>query len=474
MADEQRQDDEFVPEALDEDWAEQGDEYVASAAAGTGDVLSALRRHWLLVAAVCAAAVAMGGLYTYTVARTYVATAELKIDRFLPRMANMPGVERYGNQPYDYVLTQCQVIQSPRIISAALSDPTLGGTPVLAGQTDPTRYVRERLRVQPKDTTQVVELRLAWPDATEGADLLNAIIDAYMKYNLSRKQDTASDYVRSLQQHREELKKELTGARRRVQTLMAKSGVVPTPGGGQDVAVAKLSDISRALTKAQIARLREESRLQSLRAYSREQWRDLAGAQTGAAQELSSVRAQLLGKRQEMAEIEERLGSAHPQIRALRQQVQVLAQAEDQALLRIARSVMAQAVESHTAAKSREQALRTAFDKQQQLLFDQAGKMSQYATLRNDEERTRNVYQRVVQRIKELAVVGNEGVCNISVLSPASAPLEAAGPDKPRVLSVAALIGLGLGLALVMVVSRPTTPGYATYRSPVGPIASPA
>lgn len=474
MSDELRQDDEFVPETPSCDLAEQPESDGAVPEAGSGDVLSALRRHWLVMVGICAATVALGGLYSYSVSRTYVATAELKVERFLPRMTNMAGVEGYGNQPYDYVLTQCQVIQSPRIISAALADRESSGMTCLAGRADPTRHVLECLKVQPKENSQVVELRLTWPDAAEAADLLNAIIDAYMKYSVARKHDTASEYVRSLRHQREQLKQELGRARQRVHAFMAQSGVVVPRPGGQDVVSAKLADLNRALTQAQIERIRHESRSQSLRRYSREQWRDVAVGQGDASRDLSPVRTQILQKRQELAGLRQRLGDAHPQIRVLKEELRVLVQAEDQSLLRAARGMMAQATEACAAAKACEQALCAAFQKQREVVLDQASNRSQYLTIRNDEERTRNVYQRVAQRIKELEVIGNEGVCNISVLSPAGEPLAPASPNGPRVMCVSALIGLGLGLAVVMVLSKPLTPGYVAYRSAVGPIGSPA
>ena len=422
----------------------------------------------------CATTVALGGMYAFTSARTYVATAELKIDRFLPRMANFQGLEHYGNQPYDYVLTQCQVIQSPRIIAAALSDPKISDTLTPTRAVDPVRHVQERLKVQPKQSSQVVSLRLTWSDANEGARLLNAIIDAYMKYGVDRKHDTASHYVKSLQKQREQLRDELGKVRERTQAFMAKTGVVPTQPDGQDVTVAKLADFNSALTQAQIERIRHEARIRSLEGYTRKQWQEVAAGQTETDRELAPLRTGAIGKRQELAALTQRLGDEHPQIRAVKAELAVLGQAEDKALLGVARRMMAQALEAYDTAKSREKALQGAFRTQHETVLSQAGSLNQYLTLRNDEERTQNVYQQVVQRIKELEVVGNEGVYNISVLNAACVPPEPAGPSKPKVLCVAGLIGLGLGLAVVMVMSKPADPGYVAYRTPVGTIGSPA
>ena len=108
--------------------------------------------------------------------------------------------------------------------------------------------------------------------------------------------------------------------------------------------------------------------------------------------------------------------------------------------------------DEYLAAVQRENSLRTAFEQQKQEANQLNESAIEYSVLKRDAESNRQLYQDLLQRLKEAGVSAGLRSSNIRVVDVARTPTAAITPNVPRNLELGLLLGLacGIGLALVL------------------------
>ena len=97
-------------------------------------------------------------------------------------------------------------------------------------------------------------------------------------------------------------------------------------------------------------------------------------------------------------------------------------------------------------ARSNEESLRVELEKQKENLLAMREKTIGYNTLQREVETNRNLYEGLLQRLKEVSVAANLGLSNISIVEPAVVPHARYKPNTQRRLLIGLLAGLLLGL----------------------------
>ncbi|MBK8453846.1 MAG: polysaccharide biosynthesis tyrosine autokinase [Thiofilum sp.] len=100
------------------------------------------------------------------------------------------------------------------------------------------------------------------------------------------------------------------------------------------------------------------------------------------------------------------------------------------------------------AAQQREAALRADLEKQKAELTELNDKSVGYNTLKREVETNRNLYDALLQRIKEIGVAGGIKANNISVVDPAVIPFAKHKPNTKLNLALGLVLGLFLGTVL--------------------------
>jgi len=80
-----------------------------------------------------------------------------------------------------YLKTQANLIKSEFVIRAALRDSKIGNTETLKKQEDPIRYLEENLMIEYSENSEIMKIVLTGDNASEIADIVNAVTAAYMK-----------------------------------------------------------------------------------------------------------------------------------------------------------------------------------------------------------------------------------------------------------------------------------------------------
>src|SRR5262249_34985992 len=104
---------------------------------------------------------------------------------------------------------------------------------------------------------------------------------------------------------------------------------------------------------------------------------------------------------------------------------------------------------AHAAARQKEDELRVKMEQQKAAALGLKDASVEYAILAREVDTNRQLYDSVLQRLKEMQVAAALRASNVSVIDQASPPLKPTRPNKKLSLLLSAVVGLvgGIGLA---------------------------
>src|ERR1700678_2769942 len=108
--------------------------------------------------------------------------------------------------------------------------------------------------------------------------------------------------------------------------------------------------------------------------------------------------------------------------------------------------------DEYLAAVQRENLLTSAFEQQKREANQLNESAIEYSVLKRDAESNRELYQDLLQRLKEAGVSAGLRSSNIRVVDIARTPTQPISPNVQRSLMLGFLMGLGLGIGLALVI----------------------
>lgn len=301
----------------------------------------------------------------------------------------------------------------------------------------------QKLSVTPVKRSRLVELSFASHDPELAAAVVNALADNYIEQSLEVRWQATQKASEWLAQQLESLKLKLERSEEDLQRYAQQNGLLfleTAEGRPEHILDERLRQLQEELTRAQAERFERESRYRLVEAG---QFAALPGGESSVAADLLLRLAEL---RRERAELATTFTGEYPRVRQLDNQI-----AEVERLLAAEHDRMAQRVRNeYEAALSREQMLARAFAEQQQLRNQIAERSVQYNILKREAETNRELYEGLLQRLKEAGVSSGIKSSNIRVVDRATAPRKPSKPNLPLNLVLGAVFGMGLGIGAAL------------------------
>jgi len=292
--------------------------------------------------------------------------------------------------------------------------------------------------VSPVRRSSLVEVSFYSRDPETAARAANKLAADYIDQNLQVKWDETVKASEWLSGQLVGLKAKLEKSEDALQTY-AQANSILFVEEKKNLVNARLEELQQEYTKAQADRFKAES-FYSL-------------VQSGKVQDLPSVLENRLVQDLSMrlAELEREyvqltsvVKSDYPKALQLKRQIDTLRASLDQQKKNLAQNI----VDQYRAAVTREKYLAEALEQQKKEVNAIAEKSIQYNILKREVDTYKQLYDGLLQRLKEAQVSAGLKASNIRVVDPAQVPK---GPVKPRVLLNLALgifLGLGIGIGL--------------------------
>jgi polysaccharide biosynthesis transport protein len=303
--------------------------------------------------------------------------------------------------------------------------------------------VQGGLSVEPVGNSRLLRLHFDSPDARLAAEVANSIATVFINLNLARRLDATSyaktflqDRLQQVQARLEESEKALVAFAR--QEELVKAG--DDKGGSIDTQV--LQGFTAALTQAQQDRIRAETLYNSVQGAGIQALPEVMDNKT--IQGLKERKSKLETDYQEGLKV---FKPAYPKMEQIASQITEI----DAMIAREIENVRASFKARYEAAKAQETALVAKLQESRQDILGVQDRSIQYNILKREVDTNRQLFEGLLQRLKEVGVAGGVGTNNISVVDKAEVPGGPHSPNPRRNLMIALFLGLfgGIGLAFL-------------------------
>jgi len=431
----------------------------------------ALKHRFLILGVVIAAAI-IGVTATLLMTPTYTASATIQIDREATRVLDVEGVAPAESmiQGMEFFETQYGLLRSrslaERVIESlglATSDTFLtqmGETAPSSGQGRTAaeaaqrrelvlKTVQENLSVSPVRGSRLATVSFNSPDPQLSARIANAFAEHFIQSNLDRKfQSTA--YVRKFLEERiAQTKSKLEDAERELvayaqgQQIVNITEASESGNAAQSLASNNLVTLNAALAQARAERVAAEEKWRAARSSA---VMNLAEVQENPAiQRLGEERAKLT------AEYQQKLRVYKPDFPEMVQLKARIDELEDQ-IASLAGSIRSSIQGQYIVAANQERSLQSQVAGLTRDVLDLRDRSVEYNILQREVDTSRTLYDGLLQRYKEVGVTGGVTANNISIVDQAEAPNKPSSPNLLLNLSIALLLGLGLGVLAALLI----------------------
>lgn len=297
------------------------------------------------------------------------------------------------------------------------------------------------LTIEPVRNSRLVKLNFDSPDPVLAAGVTNAVAENFIAVNLERRFDANSYAKNFLEQRIKQVKSKLEETERAQVEFARDKEIFSTDKDGGTTSAQNLQEFNAALSKAQQERIKAESAYRQIQASKSGQLPQ--GLENDLIQQLKENKAKLEAEYQNNLK---QFKPGYPKMLELAAQIaevkaQVATETEN------ARNAV---IATYEAAKVQENLLKEMLASSKNEMLDLQTRSIQYNIIKREADTNRQLYDGLLQRLKEVSVAGGVGTNNISVVDRAQVPTTMFKPVLKLNLAIAIILGLvgGIGLAL--------------------------
>jgi polysaccharide biosynthesis transport protein len=302
----------------------------------------------------------------------------------------------------------------------------------------------DSLSVSKDKNTRVIEIRYRSADPQLAAQIANAISRAYIERHFKMRFESTMQTSDWLAQQLAELQKKVEVSQQKL-VKYQKDHEILGIDDKQNVITARLADLNREMTTAQTTRIQNEA---SYRLTLSENPELVVKAEPNAL--IDKLRNQESQLNLQYAQATTQLGPSNPKVVELRNQIK---ETQEELKVEITK-ISARVRNRYMEASVREKMIRAAFEKQKQAANELNESAIEYSLLKRDVDSNRQLYEGLLQKLKEAGVSAGLRSSNIQIVDVAEVPGMPSGPRRLRNMAAAVLLGLLGGVALAFIQER--------------------
>lgn len=441
-----------------------------SVAPQTGSVLDywrILKRHKVALIAFGALGLTGGLGISFLQTPMYRATAALEIqdnkDNLLATKMLEQANESNSADALTDVQTQMRILQSKTLIERTLNKlqaqsadkdnsvmslaaPALR-LPASHGVTKRQELVDKlgkQLKVTQSGQTRVVELSFEASDPGQAARFTNTLTSEFIQANIESRLDLSRRTTDLLLGQLDDMRSKLRRSEDALQAYARQQGLIFT-NENQSIAEEKLEQLQTELSKAQAERVERQSRAEVAHSVAAEAVPDVLNDSN-----LRTMESTLTDLRRQEADLQVIFKPDYTKTKRVRAEIETL----EVAIASKRSEIISRVDHELTASKKREQLLAAAYAHQMRSVADDSEKSIQYDLLKHEVDTNRQIYQTMLQRVKESSIASAMKATNVRVLDAANTPDRPYKPNVPINGSAGVICGLMLGVITAVARAR--------------------
>jgi len=304
------------------------------------------------------------------------------------------------------------------------------------------REFKDRLSIEPVRRSRLVQISFESQDPQVAAQVVNALSNSYIQGNLESRWMAAQKASEWLSEQLQSFKAKLEKSEDDLQAYAQRNGLLfleTQKGDTENIVNERLRELQDELTKAQAERYAKESvyRLTEAGDYSA-----LPGVVDNKL--MQELTARLADLERQKAALSPTFTDDYPKMKEIQSQIDEVTHRLDEERKRAAQEI----VDDYLAATKREDLVRTAFEQQQNQANQVAERAVQYNILKREVDTNKQLYEGLLQRLKEAGVSAGMNASNINIVDAAVPPTRPVRPRPVLNLGLALLLGLGCGIGV--------------------------
>jgi succinoglycan biosynthesis transport protein ExoP len=460
------------------------------------EILNFLWRRWKLISALTALSLLVGAIYLAKTTPLYTATTQILIDPRKERAAGQDVILSDTPLDVEALASQIEIIRSPALLRRVVEKERLFNDTEFASplkpersksflqklksliwanppdeeagdtggqQTDPSQVIaatyalKNAMSVTRVGQAYVLSISVTSKDSQHAAKIANAIGDAYAVDKLDARFDAAKRASNWLSDRLEELRKQLRDSEQAVVQFRSDHGIMQSTSN-LTLNQQQLTDLNARLIAARAETAEKKTRLDILNSSDvKTTIKTLPELMNSGL--IGGLRSQLASISQREADLVARYGDRHPLV------VNVRAERADveRAIANEIQRMNAAVKNEYELAKARE----TATEQTMKELTGQTGIDNETAISLRELERTATVNKTLFEEFLQRAKITQEQTSfearDARVITPALPPSLPSSPNPPRVMSMAFIMGLLLGVGSAWAMEK-LKAGFTTPR----------
>jgi polysaccharide biosynthesis transport protein len=291
---------------------------------------------------------------------------------------------------------------------------------------------RDTLKATSSDGTRIVDIDAESTDPRLVAQFVNTLAEESIERNVEVRWQAIQRTERWLGGQLEGLREKLEQSEQKLQDYARTSGLLFTSEQGS-VAEQKLRQLQEELSRAQADRIVKQSRYERAAEGSPETMGEILNLRT-----LVHYDTQATDLRRRLAELNAVYTAEDSKVKEAAAQLKEV----ERAVERERRHVGERIKNDYEAALRREMLLADDYTRQARLVSELAGRAIQYNIFKREAETNQQLYDSLLQKVKEAGVVAAMSASNMQVVDRAVVPLLPSRPSLPLNAAMGALCGL--------------------------------
>src|ERR1051326_738838 len=312
---------------------------------------------------------------------------------------------------------------------------------------------RGGLQIQSVPNTRMIELRYSSPDPQTAAKVLNTFMEEYIQQSIRAKYESTVQATEWLNKQLADLRLKVEVSQQKLVQYQKQNDILGLDEK-QNILPTKLDDLNKALTEATAERIQREATYKLTGNTSAEL---LAQADPNTL--IEQLRAREADLKTQYAQLSTQFGPAYPKVAELANELTQVQSSIQQETKRMTGRLENQ----YRSSAQREQMLQAALENKKQEANKLNERAIQYSLLKRDLDTNQQLYDNLLQRMKEASVSAALKSSNIRIADMARVPTSPSSPNVPRDLMLgflgAVVAAIVLGLLVEMLDTTVRTPG---------------
>lgn len=396
-------------------------------------------------------------------ARTTLEVQDVNHD-FVDMKLASPVADTSPSDALTDIQTQIKILQSDTLIDAALMkagvhtasdlNPNQRGISRVAGivaagasnsgQETLAEVAGKNLKVSVAGQTRIIEVSFDAPRSDLAARFANALTSEFIERNTQARWQMNRQTSEWLAAQLKDLRGNLEASENALETYARKQNLIYN-ADKQTISEEKLRQLQEELSRAQADRVEKQSRFEIARTATPETLPDVLNDTN-----LRALETNLTDVRRKEAEMEVTFTADYSQTKKLHAEAAAL----EDAISRKRAEIVTRITNELSGAERREHLLAEAYVDQTVRVTSDSQKSIQYDVLKREVDTNRQIYEAMLERVKESTIAAAIKASNVRVLDPARAPLHPYKPNFPVGSAAGLLFGSMFGLAAIVLRAR--------------------